>query len=275
MKRIFKYTFLQRKQSIVLSCALMACMSGVELLFLTITNDVTNGFYHFWFVLTMLTLAVIPLSSFIRCSSGYARALLFTDESYLMLTLPVRTEWIVLGRILCGLFELCIYVLTALLLFAVVMPFWIIHYMGFHFHDLFQLDRGLINTILVKNIPGYIVLLFLFIAGFILIGNVALAVQTVLRSFNIKRMRALWTVGGILLFMSILSFIGNIETRVAAVIGDICSITIHGIHYHAGQRIIYSDTAVHVPVVSILLSIGLGIGCFFISTWLLRKKVEV
>ena len=274
MKRIFKYTFLQQKQNILLRCALMACMSGVELLFLTMTNDVTNGFYHFWFVLTMLTLAVIPLSSFIRCSSGYARSLLFTDESYLMLTLPVRTEWIVVGRMLCGLVELCIYALVALLLFAVVMLFWIIHYMGFHFQDLFQLDLGLINTILVKNIPGYIVLLFLFIAGFILIGNITLAVQTFLRSFNIRRMRALWTVGSILLFMSILSFIGTIETQAAAVVGDAFPITIYGINRYLGT-FTYPAVTVHVPVVSILLSIALGIGCFFLSVLLLKKKVEV
>ncbi|UTC58022.1 hypothetical protein ABK01_06945 [Treponema sp. OMZ 305] len=274
MKQIFKYIFLQRKQSILLHCALMACMSGVELLFLTMTNDVTNGFYHFWFVLTMLALAVIPLSSFIRCSSGYGRSLLFTDESYLMLTLPVRTEWIVLGRMLCGLVEFCIYAIAALILFVIVMLFWIIHYMGFHFRDLFQLNIELLNTILVKNIPGYIVLLFLFIAGFILIGNITLAVQTIVRSFNIRRMRALWTVGGILLFMGMLSFIGTIETGAAAMLGEIFTINIYGIHHYAGT-FTYPTTTVHVPVVSILLSIAFGIGCFFLSVWLLKKKVEV
>lgn len=274
MKRIFKYIFLQRKQNILLRCALMACMSGVELLFLTMTNDVTNGFYHVWFVLTMLALAVIPLSSFVRCSNGYARSMLFTDESYLILTLPVRTEWIVLGRMLCGLVEFCIYMIAALILFAIVMLFWIIHYMGFHFRDLFQLDVGLLNTLLVKNIPGYIVLLSLFIAGFILIGNITLAVQTFLRSFNIKRMRALWTVGSILLFMSIFSFIGKIETGAAAVLGDTFTINIYGIRHYDGM-LTYPAAAIHIPVISILLSIAFGIGCFFLSVWLLKKKVEV
>ena len=274
MKGIFKYAFLQRKQSILLRCALMVCMSGVEVLFLTITNDVINSFYHVWFVLTILALAVIPLSSFIRCSSGYARSLLFTDESYLMLTLPVRTEWIVLGRMLCGLVEFCVYEIAALLLFAIVMPFWIIHYMGFHFQDLFQLDVGLLNTILVKNIPGYIVLLSLFIAGFILIGNITLAVQTILRSFNIRRMRALWTVGSILLFMSIFSFIGKIETGAAAALGDTFTINIYGIRHYDGM-LTYPAAAIHIPVISILLSIAFGIGCFFLSVWLLKKKVEV
>ena len=275
MKRIFKYTFLQRLPNIILHCAIMACMSGVELVLLLLTHDVSNGFYHLWFSFTVIALAVIPLSSFVRCSSGYARPLLFTDESYLMLTLPVRTEWILLGRILCGLFELCIYILTSLLLFAVVMPFWIIHYMGFHFQDLFQLDLGLINTILVKNIPGIFALLFLFLAAFILIGNIALVVQTVLRSFNIKRMRALWTVGGILLFMSILSFIGKVETQIGAALGDYCSINVYGITYQDTLLQMHPSMTVHIPVVSIILSIGLGIGCFFISVWLFKKKVEV
>ena len=53
MKRIFKYTFLQRLPSIILSCAVMAGMSGVELLFLAFTKNIFNGFYMLWFVLTV------------------------------------------------------------------------------------------------------------------------------------------------------------------------------------------------------------------------------
>ena len=147
--------------------------------------------------------------------------------------------------------------------------------MGFHFQDLFQLDLGLINTILVKNIPGYIVLLFLFIAGFILIGNIMLAIQTFLRSFNIRRMRALWTVGSILLFMSIISFIGKVETQIGAALGDYCSINVYGITYQDTLLQMHPSMTVHIPVVSIMLSIGLGIGCFFMSVGLFKKKVEV
>mgnify|MGYP000967263130 CR=1 FL=1 len=65
MKRIFKYTFLQRLPNIILHCAIMACMSGVELVLLLLTHDVSNGFYHLWFSFTVIALAVIPLSVFI------------------------------------------------------------------------------------------------------------------------------------------------------------------------------------------------------------------
>lgn len=274
MKRIFKYTFLQRLSNIILSCAVMTCMSGVELLFLTVTHDVTNGFYILWFGLTILALTIIPLSIFIKCSSGYARSLLFTDESYLMLTLPVRTEWILLGRMLCGLVELLICSVVSFILLSIVIIYWNSYYMGFEVNQFFEFIACL-PAVLAHNIQAIFALLFIFMAAFILIGNVALVVQTFLRSFNIKRMRALWTVGSILLFMSILSFIGKIETQIGTALGDYCSITLYDIPYQNIGNIMYTTPTVPIPAVSILLSIGCGIGFFFISAWLLKKKVEV
>ena len=274
MKRVFKYTFLQRLPNIILHCAIMACMSGVELVLLLFTHDVSNGFYHLWFSFTVIALAVIPLSVFIPCSSGYARPLLFTDESYLMLTLPVRTEWVLLGRILCGFVEVIICSVVSVVLLSIVLMFSSTYYMGFELNEFMQFAAH-VPRILAHNIPGIFALLFIFLAAFILIGNIALVVQTVLRSFNIKRMRALWTVGGILLFMSILSFIGKVETKIGAALGDYCSINVYGITYQDTLLQMHPSMAVHIPVVSIMLSIGLGIGCFFISVWLFKKKVEV
>ena len=40
MKRIFKYTFLQRLPNIILHCAIMACMGGVEVVVVVLTHDV-------------------------------------------------------------------------------------------------------------------------------------------------------------------------------------------------------------------------------------------
>ena len=75
--------------------------------------------------------------------------------------------------------------------------------------------------------------------------------------------------------MSILYFIGKIETQIGMALGDYCTITVHRIAYHDLRSVTYPSTSVSIPVVSIVLSIGLGIGFFFISTWLLKKKVEV
>ncbi|EPF27674.1 hypothetical protein C5N99_11780 [Treponema medium] len=274
MKRIFKYTFLQRLPSIILSCAVMACMSGVELLFVAFTKNIFNGFYMLWFVLTVIVLTVIPLFLFIRCSSGYARTLLFTNESYLMLTLPVRTEFILLGRILCGLAELVIcMVISGFFLIAVGIG-WTYHYIGFTSQQFFRVTEDILTLIFLKNFPLIVLMLFGSLVSFILIGNVALAVQTVMRSFNIKRMRGVWTVGFILIFTGTLFLTGRIEAMAGRALGSYCPITVYGIQY-AAQVASYPGIVINVPIVSTLISLGIGIACFFASAWLLKRKVEV
>ena len=276
MKRIFKYTFLQRLPGIILSCTIMACMSGIELFFLAVIETPFSGFYVLWFILTMIALAVIPLFLFIRCSSGYARTLLFTNESYLMLTLPVRTERMLLGRMLCGLTELVICTLVSWLLSMAIGIDSAYHFGGIKIQNIPRLlNIDLPHFLFIKNFLGLIALLFIFFAAFALIGNVALAVQTALRSFNIKRLRGLWVVGFILGLTGILFFIGTIESKAAEALGDYCPITVYGVTYHNATDFTYISTVVNVPIISIVLSIGLGILCFFISAQLLKKKVEV
>jgi len=275
MKRIFKYTFLQRLPSIVLSCAVMACMSGVELLFLAFTKNIFNGFYMLWFVLTVIVLTVIPLFLFIRCSSGYARALLFTDESYLMLTLPVRTEFILLGRILCGLAELMICIAVSGVFSIAIWIGWTYHYIGFTSEQFFRVAGDILNLIFLKNFPLVAFVLLGSLVSFIFIGNVALVVQTVMRSFNIKRMRGVWTVGFILIFTGTLFLTGRIEAMAGRALGTYCPTTVYGIKYTDMMHVTYPSTVVNIPIVSTLISLGIGIACFFVSAWLLKKKVEV
>ena len=275
MKRIFKYTFLQRLPNIILHCAIMACMSGVELLFLAFTKNIFNGFYMLWFVLTVIVLTVIPLFLFIRCSSGYARALLFTDESYLMLTLPVRTEFILLGRILCGLAELMICIAVSGVFSIAIWIGWTYHYIGFTSEQFFRVAADILNLIFLKNFPLVAFVLLGSLVSFIFIGNVALAVQTVMRSFNIKRMRGVWIVGFILIFTGTLFLTGRIEAMVGRVLSAYCPITIYGIKYSAQVASYPGGMVVNVPIVSTFISLGIGVACFFASAWLLKKKVEV
>lgn len=274
MKRIFKYAFLQRLPSIILSCVVMACMSGVELLFLAFTKNIFNGFYMLWFVLTVIALTVIPLFLFIRCSSGYARTLLFTNESYLMLTLPVRTEYILLGRILCGLAELVICMVVSVIFLIAVGIGWTYHYIGFTAQQFFRVAQDILTLIFLKNSPMIVLMLLGSLVSFIFIGNVALAVQTVIRSFNIKRMRGVWIVGFILIFTGTLFFTGRIEAMVGMALGTYCPVTVYGIQYEA-QVASYPSIVVNIPIVSTLISLAVGVACFFASAWLLKRKVEV
>ena len=275
MKRIFKYAFLQRLPSIILSCAVMACMSVVELLFLAFTKNIFNGFYMLWFVLTVIALTVIPLFLFIRCSSGYARTLLFTNESYLMLTLPVRTEYILLGRILCGLTELLICMVVSAVFLVAVGIGWTYHYIGFTSQQFFQVAADILTLIFLKNFPFIVLTLFSSLVSFIFIGNVALAVQTAIRSFNIKRMRGVWIVGFILIFIGTLFFTGRIEATAGRALGAYCPVTVYGLQYADTAHATYPHFVINIPVVSILISLGIGIACFFASVWLLKRKVEV
>lgn len=274
MKRIFKYTFLQRLPSIILSCAVMVCMSGVELLFLAFTKNIFNGFYMLWFVLTVIALTVIPLFLFIRCSSGYARTLLFTDESYLMLTLPVRTEYIVLGRILCGLAELMICMVVSGVFSIAVGIGWTYHYIGFTSERFFRVAQDILTLVFLKNFPLIAFMLLGALVSFIFIGNVALVVQTAIRSFHIKRMRGVWIVGFILIFTGTLFLTGRIEAMTGRFFGSYCPITVYGIQYTT-QIASYPSIVVNVPVVSTLISLAVGVACFFASVWLLKRKVEV
>ena len=252
----------------------MACMSGVELLFLVFMKNIFNGFYMLWFVLTVIVLTVIPLFLFIRCSNGYARTFLFTNESYLMLTLPVRTEYILLGRILCGLAELVIcMVISGVFLIAVGIGC-TYHYIGFTSQQFFRVAEDILTLIFLKNFPFIVLMLLGSLVSFILIGNVILAVQTAIRSFNIKRMRGVWIVGFILIFTGMLFFIGRIEAMAEQSLGIYCPVTVYGIQY-AAQVASYPNIVVNVPVVSTLISLGAGIACFFASAWLLKRRVEV
>ena len=116
--------------------------------------------------------------------------------------------------------------------------------------------------------------LFGSLVSFIFVGNVALAVQTVMRSFNINRMRGLWIAGFILIFTGALFFTGRIEAMAGRAFSVYCPVTVYGIEYSA-QIASYPSMVVNIPIVSTLISLGVGIACFFASAWLLKRKVEV
>ena len=105
MKHIFIYAFLQRLPIILRDTGILAGIVTIELLFSFLGQCPGSGFYALWFAITIIALFGVPILRIVRCSSGYARTLLFSDESYLMLTLPVKSETILLGRMLAGLAE--------------------------------------------------------------------------------------------------------------------------------------------------------------------------
>ena len=151
---------------------------------------------------------------------------------------------------------------------------WTYHYIGFTSEQFFRVAGDILNLIFLKNFPLVAFVLLGSLVSFIFIGNVALVVQTVMRSFNIKRMRGVWTVGFILIFTGTLFLTGRIEAMAGRALGTYCPITVYGIKY-AAQIASYPGMVINVPIVSTLISLGIGIACFFASAWLLKKKVEI
>lgn len=250
-------------------------MAMIELVFLRTVKSPDQGFYLLWFIFTLITLTVIPLFLFIKCSSGYAHSLLFTNESYLMLTLPVRIEQVLLGRMLVGLLELIICGLISVFLLLITMIFWGHQFLP-NMHKTFTVLHDTFFFIFVKNFPFLFVALGIFFTAFCLIGNTALFVQTLVRSFNIKRMKGLWVVGFVFICTGILFLFGTIEAKAEAVFGGrYCLISFYNMHYEAGMKLVYTPTAISIPAAALITSCILGIGLFCISAQLFKKRVEV
>lgn len=273
MNKIFKYTFLRRIPNIILYMAIMIGVSLVETAFLYFTRDVKNGFYLLWFVIDIAVLTIIPLSQFVKCANGYARELLFSDESYLFFTLPLRIERIVFGRMLMGFVEFVSYLLVSVIFLSIITTGWISHYMGFELTELSKFYFRLPQFV-AKNSKVLPVLFLIFISGFVLLGNVTLFVNTAVKAFGITRFRFLHIIAGVAFFLAIEVLIGKAETFLGSKMRDIFSINVHGIEYVEGE-LVFTDTLFYVPVVSITMAFVLGAGLFFVCMELMRKRVEI
>jgi len=78
-----------------------------------------------------------------------------------MLTLSVRTEWILLGRILCRFAEFIICSVVSVVLLSIVMMFSSTYYTGFELNEFMQfaahLPRILAHRKLRKTVIGAII----------------------------------------------------------------------------------------------------------------------
>ena len=123
MGRIFKYEIRRRLNTILILSGTMIVLSIGSMVLLGIfktpfSSMGTTG--DLWLGLTFFALAFIPLVMFFTCSNGHIDELLYKDTNYLMLTIPIRSEAILGGRILAGFVEYLIYSLIACIFFIVI-----------------------------------------------------------------------------------------------------------------------------------------------------------
>ncbi|MGP1577848.1 MAG: hypothetical protein ACTTH7_10305 [Treponema sp.] len=273
MIRIFKYTFLHRIPAMLRYNGILIGMACIEFLFLAAAEDPHTSFYALWLVATLGGLIGVPLYLMIRCSSGYARALLFTDESYLILTLPVKSEHILIGRMLAGLAELIISMIISAV-FGIGL---------FTLSDFLQhkntaryviLITDTLYMVFIRNYQLIIAGLCMLLIGFIFVGTSALFSQTAVRSFTVKRRKGVITLFSIVVFMFVIFFIGKVQEWANSIVNLQVQIDTYN-WYYEDATLVELHIPFTLPIVSMFVALALSVGSFFSAAWLLRKRIEV
>lgn len=282
MKNIFKYTFLQRLPVMLRYMSVLLGMTVIEALFLLLINNPFSGFYSIWLGVTSAALVIVPVFHFVGCASGYARKLLFTDESYLMLTLPVGSEAILFGRMLAGL---CEFIIAGFISFIFLL--FISGWTGSAAFSVFdssggtadiphfwQLQSFTFSLVFIKNYKALLTLILLGINGFFFIGTLTLFAQMAVRSFTVKRRKGLIIVAAIVVFVGFIFFLGKIEAVSGQLFPHGFSVAIYGQSFNNGV-ISEAQGRMPIPLVSSVTALLFSVALFFASAYLLNKRVEV
>lgn len=282
MKRIFTYAFLQRLPIILRDTGILAGIVTIELLFSFLGQCPGSGFYALWFAITIIALFGIPILRIVRCSSGYARTLLFSDESYLMLTLPVKSETILLGRMLAGLAEFVLCTAAAVALGVILTGFNIqlsaddVYSKSREYYRILdKMGADLLYMVFIRNYRLILLAVFSLLTGFAFIGTAALFAQTAVRSFNVKRRKGLVTLASILIFVLIIFLLGQMQMWTEQLTGLHASMKVYTWNYRESMQMIERVWTVDIPIVSLILSWMLSAGLFLSSSWLFKNRIEV
>ncbi|MGP1528919.1 MAG: hypothetical protein ACTTI3_01035 [Treponema sp.] len=272
MKRIFKYTLLQRVPYIMRYNGILLGIVCIELLLLKGTNSV-SGFSALWLMITIGALIGLPIFLLIHGSSGYAQQLLFTNESYLMLTLPVSGKATILGRMLAGFVEFIVCTIFSCLLTIVI-----IMSQAFRFGDSVFTRRGDIGDILFVIAQNYKLILvgvFIFCVAFCFVGTVMLFVRTMLRSFAAAWRKGIVSLCSIFICALIIFLIGRIEQGITKVFNLHFYVTSYGWYYSDGMRKIQTMRSFEIPLIAMLTALAFSVVFFFLSAKLLEDYIEV
>lgn len=271
MKRIFKYTLLQRVPYIMRYNGVLLGIVCIELLLKG--ADQGRGFPVLWLVITIGALIGLPVFLLIRSSSGYAQQLLFTNESYLMLTLPVSGKAIILGRMLAGFVEFIVGTL-----FSCLLAIALIIQQAFRFSGSAFMRRGDVGDILLMIIQNYKLILvgvFILCTAFCFVGTIMLFVRAILRSFAAAWRKGILTLCSILICALLIFLIGRIEESIANVFNVHFYVTGYSWYYAEGMRKVQSMQPFEIPVISTLTALAFSGLFFFLSAKLLEDHIEV
>ncbi len=286
MIKILKYELRRRRNTIITLCGIMAGLSIGTLLMTifghTVFGDSQNTTFHLWNALTFIGLVFIPSIAFFTCSNGHVDELLYKDTNYLMLTIPIKSHEILLGRIIAGFIELVIYSVSSFVLGISIIA------LNLHVHaarmglannfdlandtSFFSIWGAVLKHIFIFNPLPLIYFLFTVIAGFLLVGTVFMCVKALTRSFI--RKKQLGQIVAVILFIVIFNQVLQLGNYLSQEWNLIQYLNIKLVSFNNGM---YSIDTKSIPVylVSSIFTL-LAAGLFFgITNWLFDKKVEL
>ena len=273
MGRIFKYEIRRRLNTILILSGTMAVLAiGSMILFGVFKTPLgtmgTTG--DLWLGLTFFALAFIPLVMFFTCSNGHIDELLYKDTNYLMLTIPIRSESILGGRILAGFVEYLIYAIIASIFFIVIGAQQVVFY-GQSGQTLISVLGDVFYKIFVQNFLPFLYGVLLLVSLFLLVGTAFMFVKALTRSFIRKKMAAqiVAIILFILIFERIIALGSYLSTRWDLV--QYIDLRLVDSQYQPFGNI----QPMPVHLVTVIMTLLISAGFFAATSWLFNKKVEL
>ncbi|EFW37955.1 hypothetical protein HMPREF9554_01555 [Treponema phagedenis F0421] len=275
MKRIFMYELRRRKNALFLYNSIMLGISLVAIFILFTAKEPFSGVFALWTFITVAALTVIPTVMFVTCSSGHIRDLLYTNESYLMLTVPVRSTHILLGRMLAGLVEFIACFVTASICGIVYFSAWTAVTEKIGRLRFFNMLSGSIKHIFALNYDFLFKSLFIGLCIFCFLGAIIIFVRALTCSFIKKRRIAEFL--ALIIFIFIVYLVQEFSNWLTIKLNLQVSAYLY-VNQHFFDPTLQSYLhryPAELPIIGSVFLLIIGISFFFASAWLFKHRIEV
>jgi len=187
-----------------------------------------------------------------------------------MLTIPIRSEAILGGRILAGFVEYLIYALIACIFFIIIGAQQAVFY-GQSGQNLISVLGDIFYQIFAQNFLPFLYGALLLVSLFLLVGTAFMFVKALTRSFIRKKMAAqiVAIILFILIFERIIALGTYLSTRWDLV--QYIDLRLMSSQYDAFVNI----QPMPVHLVTIIMTLLISAGFFAATSWLFNKKVEL
>ena len=278
MLRIFKYELRLRRNTIFILGGIMTALSVSSIIFLLFKgNAIGNLFLRtgttegLWYGITIFSIVFIPMVMFFTCSNGHVDELLYKDTNYLMLTIPVRSESILGGRLLAGFTEFLIYSIISVI-FGIIFIAW-----GYTASvsniRFFSALSTILKNIFVYNPLPLLYSLFAGLSWFLVVGTGFMFVKALTRSFIRKKKLAQFI--SMILFVFIFSWIIRLGVYLSLRWELVQTVDLMILPVDSAMFGDVKSGSINIHLITNILLLIVSAVFFFATNWLFDKKVEL